>query len=72
MKRYLDCLEDIEGSLYFGYPDNIKYKLLDRQAKCFQALGRGRPTQKLAMIGEKKVQSIKYVMFRLIPIDIMC
>ena len=41
MKRYEECLEDIEASLYFEYPENMRYKLVDRQAKCFQALGRG-------------------------------
>lgn len=39
MGQYGDCLEDIEAALYFGYPDNIRYKLMERQAKCFKAQG---------------------------------
>ncbi|XP_023327508.1 SET and MYND domain-containing protein 4 [Eurytemora carolleeae] len=39
MKKYKECLEDIDAALYFEYPDNIRYKLVDRQAKCFAALG---------------------------------
>ena len=38
----MECLEDIEAALYFDYPDNMRYKLLDRQAKCYVALGQGK------------------------------
>ena len=42
MKKYKECLEDIDAALYFEYPENIRYKLVDRQAKCFAALGNGK------------------------------
>jgi len=39
MGKQRECLEDIEAALYFDYPENMRYKLLDRQAKCYVALG---------------------------------
>lgn len=40
MKKYQECLDDLEAAQYFGYPANILYKVVDRQAKCLAALGR--------------------------------
>ena len=39
LKKYEECLDDIEAALYFKYPQNMLYKLLDRKAKCLTALG---------------------------------
>ena len=41
MKKYKECLDDINAALFFKYPDNILYKLIDRKAKCQVALGLG-------------------------------
>ena len=40
MKKYSECLDDLEAAQLFGYPTNILYKVVDRQAKCLVALGR--------------------------------
>ena len=40
LKRFEDCLDDIEAAQIFHYPDNMLYKLWDRKAKCLTALGR--------------------------------
>ena len=40
MKKYSECLDDLEAAQLFGYPTNILYKVVDRQAKCLAALGR--------------------------------
>jgi len=39
MKKYEECLDDINAAVYFKYPDNMLYKLIDRKAKCQAALG---------------------------------
>ena len=39
LKKYEECLDDITAALYFKYPQNMLYKLLDRKAKCQVALG---------------------------------
>merc|ERR1712106_12075 len=39
LKKYEECLDDIDAALYFKYPQNMLYKLLDRKAKCLTALG---------------------------------
>ena len=36
---YENCLSDISAALHFGYPENLKYKIYERQGKCHQALG---------------------------------
>jgi len=40
MNKFNECLEDIEAAVYFDYPQNMLYKLIERQAKCLAALGR--------------------------------
>ena len=40
LKKYSECLDDLEAAQLFGYPTNILYKVVDRQAKCLAALGR--------------------------------
>ncbi len=35
MDNFEKCLEDIEAALQFGYPDNMRFKLLDRQENIF-------------------------------------
>lgn len=40
MDRFREGLDDLEALQYFGYPANILYKVVDRQAKCLAALGR--------------------------------
>jgi len=39
MKKYEECLDDIETSILMKYPENMLYKLVDRKAKCLAALG---------------------------------
>ncbi|XP_064603085.1 SET and MYND domain-containing protein 4-like [Liolophura sinensis] len=40
IRMYRLCLEDIAASLKYGYPDELRYKLLDRKARCCFCLGR--------------------------------
>jgi len=40
LKRYEESLDDLEAAMVFGYPTNMLYKLVDRQARCLAALGR--------------------------------
>merc|ERR1712018_178141 len=40
MNKYSECLDDLEAAQLFGYPTNILYMVVDRQAKCLAALGR--------------------------------
>ena len=35
MKKYSECLQDIDSALQHGYPEELRYKLYDRRAKCF-------------------------------------
>ena len=35
MKHYRLSLQDIESSFKYGYPDKLKYKLLERKGKCY-------------------------------------
>ena len=35
MKHYRLSLQDIESSFRFGYPEKLKYKLLERKGKCY-------------------------------------
>lgn len=37
-KEFWKCLDDIEAAFLFGYPLDMRYKLLDRQGRCFVAL----------------------------------
>ena len=39
LKKYEECLDDINAAIYFKYPQNMLYKLIDRKAKCQVALG---------------------------------
>ena len=39
LAEYETCLSDISAALMFGYPENLQYKMFERQGKCFQALG---------------------------------
>merc|ERR1719228_1192494 len=38
-KKYEECVDDINAAIYFKYPQNMLYKLVDRKAKCQVALG---------------------------------
>ena len=40
LKQYTECLKGIELALKNGYPGNLRYKLFDRQGKCFVELGK--------------------------------
>jgi tetratricopeptide (TPR) repeat protein len=40
LKKYEEGLDDVEAAQYFGYPANMMFKVVDRQAKCLAALGR--------------------------------
>ena len=40
LKEYEQCLRDIQQALNYGYPEELKYKLFDRQGKCLVQLGR--------------------------------
>ena len=35
IKKYSECLADIELALSYGYPDILKYKVYERQGKCY-------------------------------------
>ena len=39
LRRFDLALQDIDVSLYHGYPDSLKYKLYDRMGKCYAELG---------------------------------
>ena len=39
LNEYEKCLSDISAALHFGYPDNLQYKLYERQGTCLKALG---------------------------------
>jgi len=39
LKKYEECVDDINAAIYFKYPQNMLYKLVDRKAKCQAALG---------------------------------
>ncbi|CAB3380919.1 Hypothetical predicted protein [Cloeon dipterum] len=39
LDMYVDCYRDISRALNTGYPNNMKYKLYVRQAKCLKACG---------------------------------
>jgi len=34
LKKYKNCLEDIEFAIEYGYPKDMKYKMLERRGKC--------------------------------------
>ncbi|KAK2584344.1 hypothetical protein KPH14_006734 [Odynerus spinipes] len=38
LEQYQRCLDDIEEALKLGYPKELRYKLDERQARCFLAL----------------------------------
>lgn len=38
LKKYHDCLQDIELALSHGYPESLQYKVYERQGKCFYFL----------------------------------
>ncbi len=38
MKKYKECIRDIDIALVQGFPKNIAYKLYERKAKCFAHL----------------------------------
>lgn len=38
LKKYHDCLQDIELALSRGYPEALQHKVYERQAKCFYFL----------------------------------
>ena len=38
---YDRCLDDLEGALLYGYPQDLQYKLFERKGRCLQALGKG-------------------------------
>jgi len=40
LQEYDNCLQDIEGALAFGYPEELRYKVFERQGRCHQALGK--------------------------------
>lgn len=40
LAAYVRALVDIDQALANGYPDDLRYKLAERQAKCLVALGR--------------------------------
>ena len=40
MKKHKECIEDIELALKYGYPEDLKYKLLDRKGRCLMELGK--------------------------------
>ena len=39
MSEYENCLSDIRAALHFGYPENLQYKVYERQGRGHQALG---------------------------------
>ena len=39
LKKYEECLDDIEMAIFMKYPENMLYKLVDRKAKCLALLG---------------------------------
>ncbi|GLG94637.1 Uncharacterized protein GBIM_01812 [Gryllus bimaculatus] len=39
-EKFEDCLKDIERAFEYEYPTKLRYKLLERKAKCCYALGR--------------------------------
>lgn len=40
LKRYEDCITDVDRALDGKYPDHLKYKLHERKGKCLLNLGR--------------------------------
>jgi len=57
MNLYEDCLKDIDRAISHNYPDNLKYKLLARKARCLKYLGRDFAE------AEKKVEDVSYTYF---------
>lgn len=39
LREYRQCLEDIEQALSCGFPNELRYKLFDRQGKCHLGIG---------------------------------
>lgn len=58
MKQYRHCLYDIQAALENGYPDNLRYKLLDRQGKCLYKLGRKEQAQQSFQDGKTVLQQM--------------
>lgn len=40
LNEYDNCLQDIEGALEFGYPEDLRYKVFERKGRCLKALGK--------------------------------
>jgi len=40
-ESFADALEDIEEALCSGYPEQLQYKLIEREAKCYLAVRNG-------------------------------
>ncbi|XP_057377156.1 SET and MYND domain-containing protein 4-like [Daphnia carinata] len=56
LDAYARALVDIDQALANGYPDELRYKLVERQAKCLLALGR--PTEEIAAVCELAVKCV--------------
>jgi len=39
LKDYQSCLHDCKAAIHFGYPADLRYKVLERQARSYKALG---------------------------------
>ena len=61
LKEYEKCLDDISAAILFGYPGDLKYKVLDRRARCFSALGYVEDAAKAFQecLGSLKVSNLK-------------
>ncbi|XP_032793835.2 SET and MYND domain-containing protein 4 [Daphnia magna] len=56
LDAYARALVDIDQALASGYPDELRYKLVERQAKCLMALGR--PTDQIAATCESAIKCV--------------
>merc|ERR1719350_1139148 len=69
LQEYENCLQDIEGALAFGYPEELSYKVYERQGRCLQALGKYEEarqsfTKALGCLGPAKATEEKKVEIR--------
>lgn len=57
--EYENCLSDISAALHFGYPENLQYKIYERQGKCQQALGLFSDAKKSYEVAKKLLEKAK-------------
>ena len=58
--QFQNCLDDIEASIMFGYPEDLQYKLMDRKGRCLISLGRKFEAQETLEMASLLVQKSKH------------